>query len=48
MTAHEAADEATQPFAIQCVSSFELLALWLATGYGIGMTAQLRITQARV
>jgi len=33
--------------AIQHVSSFELMALWVAAGYGIGITAQSRIANAR-
>jgi len=40
-------DEAGQPFNIQYVPSFEMLALWVAAGYGIGITAQSRITRAR-
>jgi len=31
----------------QPVTSFEMLALWVAAGYGIGITAQSRITHAR-
>jgi len=36
-----------QSFNIQYVPSFEMLALWVAAGYGIGLTAQSRITRAR-
>jgi len=39
--------EDKQSFNIQYVPSFEMLALWVAAGYGIGITAQSRITRAR-
>jgi len=32
---------------VQPVTSFEMMALWVAAGYGIGITAQSRITHAR-
>ena len=32
---------------IQCVTSFELMALWVAAGYGVGISAQSRIERAR-
>jgi len=35
------------PCDIQCVTSFEMMALWVAAGYGIGITAQSRIKYAR-
>ncbi len=31
---------------IQCVTSFEMLALWVAAGYGVGLSAQSRIQHA--
>jgi len=42
-----ATGEARQPFNIQYVPSFEMLALWVAAGYGIGITTQSRIIRAR-
>jgi len=42
-----AAGKAGKPFNIQYVPSFEMLALWVAAGYGIGLTVQSRITRAR-
>jgi len=35
------------PCDIQHVTSFELMAMWVAAGYGIGITAQSRIASAR-
>jgi len=43
-----AVDEAAQPFNAEYVFSFGMLAAWVAAGYGIGITAQSRITRARV
>lgn len=31
---------------IQCVTSFEMMAIWVAAGYGIGVCAQSRVQQA--
>ncbi|KXU38505.1 LysR family transcriptional regulator [Ventosimonas gracilis] len=36
-----------KPCDIQYVTSFELMAMWVAAGYGIGITAQSRIASAR-
>jgi len=36
-----------KPCDIQPVTSFELMAMWVAAGYGIGITAQSRIANAR-
>jgi len=36
-----------KPCDIQCVTSFEMMALRVAAGYGIGITAQSRIVHAR-
>jgi len=36
-----------KPCDIQHVTSFELMAMWVAAGYGIGITAQSRLTPAR-
>jgi len=42
-----AADETERLFKVQYVPSFDMLALWVAAGYGIGITAQSRLTHAR-
>jgi len=36
-----------KPFDIQNVTSFERMVMWVAAGYGIGITAQSRVTHAR-
>jgi len=36
-----------KPFDIQNVASFERMVMWVAAGYGIGITAQSRVTHAR-
>lgn len=37
---------ANRPDIVQCVTSFEMLALWVAAGYGVGVSAQSRIGHA--
>jgi len=44
----EIADLPEKSCDIQPVASFELLAMWVAAGYGIGITAQSRIANARI